>query len=222
MKKILIISFFLACIPDVYAYNPVMSLGIEGYAAMNGESFPSSETEPKVGGYQFEGGLYADLKILCSSDRGRYFHELYFSYGRSYGEFNYKSYVNRYAADTVTVLYRIGGFQSSPRVSVDYKRDVSVTPINDKFFMYAGAGFAVDRYRTGSLAHPGDSGRKPYLVRPVLCIGGGLLFERVTLTICEIRFDERFKSQPQREFNRYLDSHMMGAVGIYSSVGFNF
>ena len=219
MKKILSLCFCIVCIPDAYADNPVMSLGIEGYASLIGEVLSTDGNEPKAGGYQFEGGLYADLKILCTSDRGRYFHELYFSYGKSSGEFSYSKDRNRYTADTMTVLYKIGGFQSSPGISIDYRGKMSVTPVNDKKFLFAGAGCAVDRYRTGPLAYNSGS---PYLVRPIFCFGGGLLYEHLTITVIEFRFDQRFKSQAQRKFNEHLEDHTMGAVGVYSSLGFNF
>lgn len=222
VKKILIIGFGLACFSYAYADEPLMSLGIEGHASLVGEVVPSEENETRVGGYQFEGGLYADLKILCTSDRGRYFHDVYLSYGQSFGEFSYSKNRNKYTADTFTVLYRFGGF-ASERGRIDSSGNIEILPPNKNLFLQAGVGFAVDRYRTGPLAHNnGPVDCRSYLVRPILCFGGGLMYENVTFTVLEFRFDQRFKSQPQHDFNEYLKDHMMGAVGVYSSAGFNF
>jgi hypothetical protein len=115
-------------------------------------------------------------------------------------------------------MYRIGGFTGAPE-------DGKVN-----FFMFAGAGLALDRYLAGDFSSDTNSmlAGKPYLVRPLFGLGCGLMFERVTINILELRLTyassislRRIPGLPELECHGE-SSHWPGAVSLYSGIACNF
>ena len=229
MKKIVLMSVCLVslvciCIRQADAQSTILSAGIQGGIGTLGEIFPEDSDDSddlydsKIDHKMFlEWGFYGEVKFLKA---GNWFHDIYFSYGRAKGAFSYEDYKNIFTAESYTLMYRIGGYTASPE-----ERSVN-------FFMFAGAGLALDRYLSGDFTDDTNSmlAGKPCLVRPLFGLGGGVQFERVTLNLLELRFDIRFQRQPQNDFQDYLnwsgngngETRWLGMMGLYSGIAYNF
>lgn len=230
MKKIVLmsvcsVSLLCICIRHANAQSVVSSLGIQGSVGTLGEVFPDqskdasgSLIDSEINNRLFlEWGFFYEVKL---PQPGYWFHDIYFSYGRSKGKYSYMSYENNFYGESYTAMYRIGGYIMSDNSEAT------------RGFGYAGLGLALDRYYNGDFSDATNSmlAGKPYLVRPVFAIGGGFQFEHVTINLLEIRLDIRFQRQPQNDFQDYMNwnagheesSHWTGAVCLYSGIAYNF
>lgn len=228
MNRILLLfisAVFLYVLPGAgYAADYIFSAGIQAGAGAIGEVLPrESEMEKsRTGGYALETSICGDVKIMTSP---HFFHEVYVSCGLTKGRYAFEDETavlkNNYTSETYTAMYRIGGVSRTPG-----SRERTMLPV----FVSAGAGLALDRYRSGPFSDETNSmiAGKPYLLRPVFSLGCGLLYDHFTFNVAELRLDTRFQRQPQRSFQNYLTSDVhfgsnwIGAAQLYTGVSINF